>query len=175
MHPNCLSELYSIVNITLEEWICCKIPWMSGYGWIRWVSWRNPCLRQPWTFWKCQEMSDFGLVWNYCMCQRPKIGCCHVNSWCGQLFCGYLVPVKLLKIHLVSAKQSIWNILKKCASNSDQQIVISPANGNRNRFAEPTSVRIGTGIVYESQNLQIGIGITFVRWELFANYSQIFY
>ena len=42
-----------------------------------------------------------------------------------------------------------------------------------NRFAEPTSVRIGIGIVCESQNLQIGIGIVFVRWELFAIFSRI--
>ena len=56
---------------------------------------------------------------------------------------------------------------------SDQRIVIFPANRNRNRFAEPTSVRIGIGIVRESQNLRIGIGIIFVRWELFANYSRI--
>ena len=48
-----------------------------------------------------------------------------------------------------------------------------PANGNRNRFTEPTSVQIRIGIVCESQNLQIEIGIIFVRWELFANYSQI--
>ena len=61
--------------------------------------------------------------------------------------------------------------LIKCSS--DQRIVIFPALRNRNRFAEPTSVQIGIGIVCESQNLQIGIGILFVRWELFANYSQI--
>ena len=42
----------------------------------------------------------------------------------------------------------------------DQQIVIFPANGNRNRFMEPSSLRIG-------------IGIIFVRWEVFANYSRI--
>ena len=56
---------------------------------------------------------------------------------------------------------------------TDQQIVIFPANRNRNRFAEPTSVRIGIGIVCESKNLHIRIGIIFVRWQLFANYSQI--
>ena len=33
---------------------------------------------------------------------------------------------------------------------------------NRNRFAEPISVRIGIGIVCEFHNLQIGIGIIFV-------------
>ena len=44
---------------------------------------------------------------------------------------------------------------------------------NRNRFAEPTSVRIGIGIVREFQNLRIGIGIIFVRWEVFANNSRI--
>ena len=58
-------------------------------------------------------------------------------------------------------------------SSSDQQIVIFPTNRNRNRFAEPTSVRIGIGIVSEFQNLQIGIGIIFVRWEVLANNSQI--
>ena len=57
------------------------------------------------------------------------------------------------------------------AQSSDQQIGIFPANRNRNRFVEQTSVRIGIGIVCESQNLQIGIGIIFVRWEVFANYS----
>ena len=63
--------------------------------------------------------------------------------------------------------------LSKPVRNSDQQLVIFPANRNRNRFAEPTSVRIEIGIVCEFQNLQIGIGIIFVRWEVFANYSQI--
>ena len=58
-------------------------------------------------------------------------------------------------------------------SNSDQQIVIFPKNGNRNRFAEPTSLRIGIGIVCEFHNLQIGIRIIFVRWEVLVNYSQI--
>ena len=48
-----------------------------------------------------------------------------------------------------------------------------PANKNRNRFAEPTSVQIGLGIVCESQNLRMWIGIIFVRWEVLANYSQI--
>ena len=52
-------------------------------------------------------------------------------------------------------------------------VVIFPANRNRNRFAEPTSVRIGIGIVCEFQNLQIGIGIIFVRWEVFTNNSLI--
>ena len=56
---------------------------------------------------------------------------------------------------------------------SDQWIVISPPNRNRIRFTEPTTVRIGIGIVCESQNLRIDIGIIFIRWELFANYSQI--
>ena len=59
------------------------------------------------------------------------------------------------------------------AWSSDQRIVIFPANRNMNRFAEPTSVRIGIGIVREFQNLGIGIGIIFVRWEVFANYSRI--
>ena len=61
----------------------------------------------------------------------------------------------------------------KKADCSDQRIVIFPANMNRNRLAEPTSVQIGIGVVCESQNLRIGIGIIFVRWELFANYSRI--
>ena len=56
---------------------------------------------------------------------------------------------------------------------SDQQIVIFPANRNRNRFAEPSYVQIGIGIVCEFQNLQIGIGIVFVKWEIFKNYSQM--
>ena len=53
------------------------------------------------------------------------------------------------------------------------QKVIFATNGNRNRFAEPTSVRIGIGLIREFQNLGIGIGIIFVRWEVFANYSRI--
>ena len=56
---------------------------------------------------------------------------------------------------------------------SDQRIAIFSANRNRNRFAKPSSVQIGIGIVREVQNLQIGIGIVFVRWEVFTNYSQI--
>ena len=56
---------------------------------------------------------------------------------------------------------------------SDQWIVIFTANRNRNRFAEPTSVQIGIEIVCELQNLWIGIGIIFVRWEVFAKNSQI--
>ena len=70
----------------------------------------------------------------------------------------------------------IWHanfLTKHTLENSDQRIVIFPVNRNRNRFAEPTSVRIGIGIVCESQNLRIGIGIIFVRWEVFANYSWI--
>ena len=47
------------------------------------------------------------------------------------------------------------------------------ANRNRNRFAEPSSVWIGIGKICEFQNLQIGIGIIFVRWEVFANNSWI--
>ena len=57
--------------------------------------------------------------------------------------------------------------------NSDQRIVILPANKNRNRFAEPTSVQIGIGIVREFKNLRIAIGIIFVRWEVFTNNSRI--
>ena len=56
---------------------------------------------------------------------------------------------------------------------SDQRIVIFPANSNMNRFAEPTSLQIGIGIVCEFQDLRIGIGIIFVRWDLFANISRI--
>ena len=55
---------------------------------------------------------------------------------------------------------------------SDQRLVIFPANKNRNRFAEQIFVRIGIGIVLEFQNLRIGIGILFVRWKVFTNYSQ---
>ena len=47
--------------------------------------------------------------------------------------------------------------------SSDQRLVIFPGNRNMNRFAEPTSVRIGIGIVSEFQKLQIGLGIKFVR------------
>ena len=57
--------------------------------------------------------------------------------------------------------------------DSDQQIVIFPANRNRNRFAEPTSIQIGIGIVSESQNLRIGIGIILVKLEVFPNNSQV--
>ena len=52
---------------------------------------------------------------------------------------------------------------------SDQQIINFLANRNRIIFAEPTSVRIEIGIVCEFQNFGIGIGIIFVRWEVFAN------
>ena len=52
-------------------------------------------------------------------------------------------------------------------------IVNFPAKRNRNRFAEPTSVRIWIGIFRRFQNLRIGIGMVYVRWEVFANYSQI--
>ena len=56
---------------------------------------------------------------------------------------------------------------------SDQRIIIFPANRNRNRLAESSSVQIGIGIVCEVQNLQIGLGIVFVRWEIFVNYSRM--
>ena len=36
-----------------------------------------------------------------------------------------------------------------------------------------TSVQIGIGIVCEFQSLRIGLRIIFVRWEIFANNSQI--
>ena len=55
--------------------------------------------------------------------------------------------------------------------SSDQRIVIFPAKRNRNRFAEPTSVPIGIGIDREFQNMRIGIGIIFVRWEVLENNS----
>ena len=47
---------------------------------------------------------------------------------------------------------------------------------NRNRFAEPTSVRIGIRVVRELQNLRIGIGIILVICicKLFMNYINIF-
>ena len=72
--------------------------------------------------------------------------------------------------------QKIYLIKKKTITDvpaSNQRIGIFPANMNRNRFAEPNFVWIGIGIVCEFQNLRIGIGIIFVRWELIANYSQI--
>ena len=56
---------------------------------------------------------------------------------------------------------------------SDQRIVIFPANRNRKRFAEPISVQIGIGIVHEFQILRIEIGIIFIRWEVFVNYSRM--
>ena len=37
---------------------------------------------------------------------------------------------------------------------SDQRTVIFPANRNRNKFAEPTSVLIEIGIVHESQTCE---------------------
>ena len=67
--------------------------------------------------------------------------------------------------------KAVYRAAPGFARVSDQQIIIFPATWNRNRFAEPTSVGIGIGIVCESQNMRIGIGIIFVRWELFANYS----
>ena len=70
----------------------------------------------------------------------------------------------------LSHKQTIS---AKIFASGDQRIVVFPANRNRNRFAEATSVRIGIGIVCEFQNLRIGIGIRFIRWEIFANNSQI--
>ena len=65
-----------------------------------------------------------------------------------------------------------WKCKLAAALNSDQRIVIFPANRNRNRFRDPTSVQIGIGIVCEFQNLLLGIGIIFVRWEVFANSLQ---
>ena len=47
--------------------------------------------------------------------------------------------------------------------NSVQRIVTFSANRNSNRFTEPTYLRIGIGTVCELLNMQIGIGIIFVR------------
>ena len=44
-----------------------------------------------------------------------------------------------------------------------ERIGMFPANRNRNRFAEPTSLQIGTGIVCKLPNLRTGIGKAFVR------------
>ena len=52
---------------------------------------------------------------------------------------------------------------------SVNKIVIIVANKNINKFAQPTSSQVGIGIVHEFQNLQIGIGIVFVNWNVFAN------
>ena len=56
--------------------------------------------------------------------------------------------------------------------SSDKRKFIFPAKRNRNGLAEPTSVRIGTGIVYEYHKLRIGIGIIFVIWEVFAKFTN---
>ena len=56
---------------------------------------------------------------------------------------------------------------------SVQLIIIFLANRNRNRFASPTSLQKGIGIVCEFQNLQIGIGIILGRQKVFTNYSGI--
>ena len=57
--------------------------------------------------------------------------------------------------------------------SSVQRIVLIPANRNRNKFAESTSVGLVIGIVCEFQNLQIGIGIVFFGREVFVDYPQI--
>ena len=54
-----------------------------------------------------------------------------------------------------------------------QIVCFSLANRHRNRFAQPTSLQIKIGMVRKLQNFQRGIGIVFVRQEVFANYSQI--
>ena len=64
-------------------------------------------------------------------------------------------------------------LLSASVESSKQRIVIFPANRNRNRFVEPTSLIIGIGIVREFQNLLIGIEIIFARWKVFSNYSRI--
>ena len=76
-----------------------------------------------------------------------------------------------LKMWVGSQMPRQWSF--KWSTTSVQRIVIFHANRNRNRFAELNSVRIGLRIICEFQNLQIGIGIIFVRWEVFANNSQI--
>ena len=88
----------------------------------------------------------------------------------GRLFC--TVSMDKLPMHQYENTEMLYNY--RCVvCVSDQSIVIFPANRNRNIFAQPTSVRIGIGMVHEFQNLEIGIGTIFVRWEVFANYSQI--
>ena len=78
-----------------------------------------------------------------------------------------------INLFFSEGQKTSWQSAKALRRSSDQRIVIFPANGNSNRFGEQTSVQIGIKIVCESQNLRIGIGTIFVRWEVFANYSQI--
>ena len=70
-----------------------------------------------------------------------------------------LVSILVYNFHYLSEVRS-----------SVQRIVIFPANRNRNRFVDPTSVQIGIGKSHEIQNLQIGTGKIFVRREVFTNY-----
>ena len=73
-----------------------------------------------------------------------------------------LVSILVYNFHYLSEVRS-----------SVQRIVIFPANRNRNRFVDPTSVQIGIGKSHEIQNLQIGTGKIFVRREVFTNYLWI--
>ena len=82
------------------------------------------------------------------------------------------IPWQNALIQMPFFKRAFW-IKAFYQGISDQRIVIFPTNMNRNRFTEPTSVRIWIGIVCEFQNLQIWIGILFVIWEVFVNNSQI--
>ena len=84
----------------------------------------------------------------------------------------YLLTFKIDKILSFFIGSNIL-IVKYLLLINDQRIGIYPANRNWNRFAEPTSARIGIGIVCESRNLGIGIGLIFVKWEVLANYSPI--
>ena len=87
------------------------------------------------------------------------------------IFSWYQLVSKLFDSEFCSCWPSEALIRRKLSRRftiSGQWIVIFPANWNRNRFAEPTSVRIGMGIVREFQNLLKGI--IFVWWEVFANY-----
>ena len=89
------------------------------------------------------------------------------------IFPGYAIKSMLVeKIMACLIIQKVSFMVENLVA-SDQRMVIFPANRNRNRFAEPSSVQIGIGIVLEFQNLRIGIGIVIVRWEVFANYSRM--
>ena len=70
-----------------------------------------------------------------------------------------------------SRKQETLNILDCADSSTDtkQNWVID----SNNIKIKKTYVWIGIGIVCGFQNLQIGIGIIFVRREIFAKYSWI--
>ena len=75
--------------------------------------------------------------------KRPNTitpGCCNAIFW-------------KIRFHLTRplGQAESW-YLCVCVCVSDQRIVNFPANRNRNRFAEPTSIRIAIGIVREFQN-----------------------